>query len=63
MSCTHLGKHFDIHGGGMDLAFPHHENEIAQSEGANDCTFVNTWIVRDALALSKFSSEKLSGLR
>jgi cysteinyl-tRNA synthetase len=28
----------------MDLAFPHHENEIAQSEGANDCTFVNTWM-------------------
>ena len=44
MSCIHLGKHFDIHGGGMDLAFPHHENEIAQSEGANDCTFVNTWM-------------------
>ncbi|KAA0444636.1 MAG: cysteine--tRNA ligase [Candidatus Thioglobus sp.] len=44
MSGTHLGKHFDIHGGGMDLAFPHHENEIAQSEGANDCAFVNTWM-------------------
>ncbi len=44
MSCTHLGKHFDIHGGGMDLAFPHHENEIAQSEGANDTTFANVWM-------------------
>jgi cysteinyl-tRNA synthetase len=44
MSTHHLGNHFDIHGGGMDLAFPHHENEIAQSEGANDCTFVNTWM-------------------
>jgi cysteinyl-tRNA synthetase len=44
MSTHHLGKHFDIHGGGLDLAFPHHENEIAQSEGANDCSFVNTWM-------------------
>jgi cysteinyl-tRNA synthetase len=39
-----LGKHFDIHGGGADLQFPHHENEIAQSEGAHQCTFVNYWI-------------------
>ena len=44
MSTHHLGNHFDIHGGGMDLTFPHHENEIAQSEGAHDCTFVNTWM-------------------
>ena len=44
MSTHHLGKHFDIHGGGMDLTFPHHENEIAQSEGAHGCTFVNTWM-------------------
>ena len=44
MSCHYLGKHFDIHGGGADLAFPHHENEIAQSEGANQQTFVNTWM-------------------
>ena len=44
MSNHHLGTHFDIHGGGMDLTFPHHENEIAQSEGANGCTFVNTWM-------------------
>jgi cysteinyl-tRNA synthetase len=34
MSCDLLGEHFDIHGGGADLQFPHHENEIAQSEGA-----------------------------
>ena len=39
-----LGKHFDIHGGGQDLQFPHHENEIAQSEGANACKFVNYWL-------------------
>ena len=44
MSNSLLGKHFDIHGGGQDLQFPHHENEIAQSEGAHQCTFVNTWM-------------------
>jgi cysteinyl-tRNA synthetase len=44
MSCTLLGEHFDIHGGGQDLQFPHHENEIAQSEGATGKTFVNVWM-------------------
>jgi cysteinyl-tRNA synthetase len=44
MSSQLLGKHFDIHGGGQDLQFPHHENEIAQSEGAHQCTFVNYWM-------------------
>ena len=44
MSCALLGEHFDIHGGGMDLQFPHHENEIAQSEGASGGLFVNTWM-------------------
>jgi cysteinyl-tRNA synthetase len=44
MGCSILGKHFDIHGGGQDLQFPHHENEIAQSEGAHGCTFVNYWM-------------------
>jgi len=39
-----LGPHFDIHGGGQDLQFPHHENEIAQSEGAHACKFVNYWL-------------------
>jgi len=39
-----LGEHFDIHGGGADLQFPHHENEIAQSEGAHQHTFVNYWL-------------------
>jgi cysteinyl-tRNA synthetase len=42
MTC--LGEHFDIHGGGQDLQFPHHENEIAQSEGATGGTFVNLWM-------------------
>ena len=44
MSTHCLGNHFDIHGGGMDLQFPHHENEIAQSEGATGETFVNLWM-------------------
>ena len=44
MSSELLGDTFDIHGGGADLQFPHHENEIAQSEGAHQCTFVNYWM-------------------
>ncbi len=44
MSTCALGNHFDIHGGGMDLIFPHHENEIAQSEGATGEKFVNYWM-------------------
>ena len=44
MSCTLLGEQFDIHGGGQDLQFPHHENEIAQSEGANGTAFVSYWM-------------------
>ena len=44
MSKKYLGDTFDIHGGGKDLIFPHHENEIAQSEAANDAPFVNMWI-------------------
>jgi len=44
MSMEFLGKTFDIHGGGKDLVFPHHENEIAQSEAANGCQFVRYWL-------------------
>ncbi|MGZ9046094.1 MAG: cysteine--tRNA ligase [Telluria sp.] len=44
MSCATLGQHFDIHGGGADLQFPHHENEIAQSEGAFGQPMANYWI-------------------
>ena len=44
MSSSLLGNHFDIHGGGQDLQFPHHENEIAQSEGAHQHPFVNYWM-------------------
>ncbi|EPY9770972.1 TPA: cysteine--tRNA ligase [Klebsiella variicola] len=44
MNSHHLGTHFDIHGGGSDLIFPHHENEIAQSTSANDGPYVNYWL-------------------
>ena len=44
MSCKHLGDYFDIHAGGNDLIFPHHENEVAQSEAANESPFVKYWI-------------------
>ena len=44
MSMTHLGPSFDIHTGGVDLIFPHHEDEIAQSEAATGQTFVGTWL-------------------
>ncbi len=44
MACDLLGEQFDIHGGGQDLQFPHHENEIAQSEGASGHAFVNYWM-------------------
>jgi cysteinyl-tRNA synthetase len=44
MSCAALGETFDIHGGGADLQFPHHENEIAQSEGANDKPLAKFWM-------------------
>ena len=52
-----LGAHFDIHGGGMDLQFPHHENEIAQSEGASPGPFVNYWLHNGFLNLD---NEKMS---
>lgn len=44
MNCKQLGEHFDIHGGGSDLMFPHHENEIAQSCCAHDGPYVNYWM-------------------
>ncbi|KTC78369.1 cysteine--tRNA ligase [Legionella brunensis] len=44
MAMHELGEHFDIHGGGLDLQFPHHENEIAQSEAASGRTFANYWL-------------------
>ncbi|WP_145339223.1 cysteine--tRNA ligase [Pantoea sp. PSNIH1] len=44
MNCKQLGSHFDIHGGGSDLMFPHHENEVAQSTCAHDGPYVNYWM-------------------
>lgn len=52
-----LGKNFDIHGGGQDLLFPHHENEIAQSEAHNNCKFANYWLHNGFLNIN---DEKMS---
>jgi cysteinyl-tRNA synthetase len=57
MGCALLGEQFDIHGGGMDLQFPHHENEIAQSEGATGKRFVNYWMHNGFLSID---NEKMS---
>lgn len=57
MSEDILGKNFDIHGGGQDLQFPHHENEIAQSEAHNSCTFANYWMHNGFLNIN---DEKMS---
>ena len=58
MSSTHLGDTFDIHGGGRDLIFPHHENEIAQSQGAHgDDTFARYWVHNGFI---DFAGEKMS---
>ena len=57
MSMEFLGKTFDFHGGGKDLIFPHHENEIAQSEAANGCSFVRYWLHNGFVNIN---SEKMS---
>ena len=57
MSNLILGNHFDIHGGGQDLQFPHHENEIAQSEASNDCKMANYWLHNGFV---KIDNEKMS---
>ncbi|MDO4988179.1 MAG: cysteine--tRNA ligase [Synergistes sp.] len=57
MSTKYLGKSIDIHGGGSDLIFPHHENEIAQSEGANGTQFVKYWLHNAYLLID---NEKMS---
>ena len=61
MSSKLLGKHFDIHGGGADLQFPHHENEIAQSEGAHQSTFVNYWMHNGFVNVDKEKMSKSLG--
>jgi cysteinyl-tRNA synthetase len=57
MNLKHLGEHFDIHGGGSDLQFPHHENEIAQSCCAHDTPYVNYWMHGGMVQINK---EKMS---
>jgi cysteinyl-tRNA synthetase len=57
MSCKYLGNNFDIHGGGRDLIFPHHENERAQSMAANGVNFANYWVHNGFLTVE---SEKMS---
>lgn len=57
MSAKHLGESFDIHGGGLDLVFPHHENEIAQSEGASGKPFARWWMHNGLLTMK--SGEKM----
>ena len=67
MSLKHLGETFDIHGGGMDLLFPHHENELAQSHCASGKPFVKYWLhngltrIRTKLASGQWADEKMSG--
>lgn len=57
MNHKHLGEHFDIHGGGSDLIFPHHENEVAQSCCAFDTEYVNTWM---HTGMVQIDNEKMS---
>ncbi len=61
MSSQLLGQQFDIHGGGADLQFPHHENEIAQSEGAHQCSFVNYWMHNGFVNVDKEKMSKSLG--
>lgn len=61
MSMKCLGTHFDIHGGGPDLIFPHHENEIAQSEAATGDTFVNVWMHIGSLQVKEEKMSKSLG--
>jgi cysteinyl-tRNA synthetase len=61
MSGALLGEHFDIHGGGEDLQFPHHENEIAQSEGASGRPFVNYWMHNAFVQVDKEKMSKSLG--
>src|SRR3989344_5666019 len=61
MSIKHLGEHFDIHGVGVDLIFPHHENEIAQSEGSTKKKFVNYWFHNEHLLVNGQKMSKSLG--
>lgn len=61
MAKAHLGASFDIHGGGRDLIFPHHENEIAQSEAANSCSYARYWMHSGLLTINKQKMSKSLG--
>ncbi|HCX64725.1 MAG TPA: cysteine--tRNA ligase [Eubacteriaceae bacterium] len=61
MSCKYLGETIDIHGGGQDLIFPHHENEIAQSEGAHDKAFANYWMHNGYINIDNEKMSKSKG--
>lgn len=61
MNAKHLGNHFDIHGGGSDLQFPHHENEIAQSCCAHGGDYVNTWMHSGMVMVDKEKMSKSLG--
>ncbi len=61
MSNRYLGKTIDIHCGGQDLTFPHHENEIAQSEAANGCKFVNYWVHNGFISVDNRKMSKSLG--
>jgi cysteinyl-tRNA synthetase len=61
MATQCLGEHFDIHGGGMDLMFPHHENEIAQSEGSTGHKFVNVWMHNGFVQINEEKMSKSLG--
>lgn len=61
MACRHLGKTFEIHGGGRDLVFPHHENEIAQSEAANSAPYAKYWIHSGLLTIDHQKMSKSLG--
>ena len=61
MSMKYLGNHFDIHAGGVDLIFPHHENEIAQSEASTNKKFVNYWVHNEHLLVDGHKMSKSLG--
>ncbi|ORM65832.1 cysteine--tRNA ligase [Pantoea rodasii] len=61
MNCKQLGNHFDIHGGGSDLMFPHHENEVAQSTCAHDGDYVNYWMHSGMVMIDREKMSKSLG--
>ncbi|MFA6409248.1 MAG: cysteine--tRNA ligase [Gammaproteobacteria bacterium] len=61
MSTLHLGKSFDIHGGGSDLKFPHHQNEVAQAVAWNNCTMANYWLHVGFVEINKEKMSKSKG--